>query len=300
MSQRRDPRGARPRFICSDHRHSQVSVPGRCHQPLPYAAVSVFNVRRIGAVPGRGTWPGSRQTAGGRLRGADTVLPVASRARRTRLAVLSAAAESVLAALGLAAAQAWPGRPAAQQSAPAPSTQGTGRPCDPPQRPAGVHCRAPWAATGPGSSASASPSRPIAARQSRRSARACCERRSGIRPQAWYPAAGRLQAGNSRPAAGPFPLIVFAPGFRQGGTPYSRLLQAWASAGFVVAGRPANGLHLDPFRRGERGDRVTHDGRAHSRRRQHPTGPHRARGLPRRPRAAGAGGSREPATGSTP
>jgi len=119
---------------------------------------------------------------------------------------------------------------------PPPSTQGTGRPRDPPQRPAGVHCRAPWAATGPGSSASASPSRPIAARQSRRSARACCERRSGIRPQAWYPAAGRLQAGNSRPAAGPFPLIVFAPGFRQGGTPYSRLLQAWASAGFVVAG----------------------------------------------------------------
>lgn len=56
-----------------------------------------------------------------------------------------------------------------------------------------------------------------------------------LRAQIWYPAAGRPQAGNSRPAAGPFPLNVFAPGFRQCGTPCARLLQAWASTGFVVA-----------------------------------------------------------------
>jgi dienelactone hydrolase len=35
--------------------------------------------------------------------------------------------------------------------------------------------------------------------------------------------------------AGPFPLLMFAPGFMQCGSPYSRLLQAWASAGYVVA-----------------------------------------------------------------
>jgi len=34
---------------------------------------------------------------------------------------------------------------------------------------------------------------------------------------------------------GPFPLVLFAPGFMQCGGPYSDLLQAWASAGYVVA-----------------------------------------------------------------
>ena len=43
------------------------------------------------------------------------------------------------------------------------------------------------------------------------------------------PAAGRA------PARGPFPLLMFAPGFMQCGGPYSRLLHAWASAGYVVA-----------------------------------------------------------------
>jgi dienelactone hydrolase len=34
---------------------------------------------------------------------------------------------------------------------------------------------------------------------------------------------------------GPFPLLMFAPGFRQCGGPYGDLLQAWAQAGYVVA-----------------------------------------------------------------
>jgi predicted dienelactone hydrolase len=39
----------------------------------------------------------------------------------------------------------------------------------------------------------------------------------------------------SGPAAGPRPLLVFAPGFMQCSGPYSALLDAWASAGYVVA-----------------------------------------------------------------
>jgi len=45
----------------------------------------------------------------------------------------------------------------------------------------------------------------------------------------WYPLAG------SRPAAGPLPVIMFAPGFMQCSDPYSALLRSWASAGYVVA-----------------------------------------------------------------
>lgn len=48
-----------------------------------------------------------------------------------------------------------------------------------------------------------------------------------------YPLARRPSPGTP-PAKGPFPLIVFAPGFMQCGGPYSQLLQAWASAGYVV------------------------------------------------------------------
>ena len=49
-----------------------------------------------------------------------------------------------------------------------------------------------------------------------------------------YPlAAGPADA--ARPAAGPLPLIVFGPGFMQCDAPYSALLRAWASAGYVVA-----------------------------------------------------------------
>jgi predicted dienelactone hydrolase len=50
--------------------------------------------------------------------------------------------------------------------------------------------------------------------------------------QLWYPAAP-LSAGP--PAPGPFPLLLFAPGFQQCADPYGDLLTAWASAGYVVA-----------------------------------------------------------------
>jgi len=48
-----------------------------------------------------------------------------------------------------------------------------------------------------------------------------------------YPLAQR--SAGPQPALGPFPLLMFAPGFMQCGSPYSRLLHAWASAGYVVA-----------------------------------------------------------------
>jgi len=39
----------------------------------------------------------------------------------------------------------------------------------------------------------------------------------------------------SWPSSGPFPLLMFAPGFMQCSDTYEHLLQAWASAGYVVA-----------------------------------------------------------------
>jgi len=55
----------------------------------------------------------------------------------------------------------------------------------------------------------------------------------------WYPATGHRTASartNAAPeAAGPFPLIVFAPGFDARPTTYAPLFTAWARAGFVVA-----------------------------------------------------------------
>jgi hypothetical protein len=45
-----------------------------------------------------------------------------------------------------------------------------------------------------------------------------------------YPAQG-----SGQPASGPFPLILFAPGFMYCGDKYTYLLQSWASAGYVVA-----------------------------------------------------------------
>ena len=49
----------------------------------------------------------------------------------------------------------------------------------------------------------------------------------------WYPLARR--SAGSPAAHGPFPLLVFAPGFMQCGVPYEDLLRAWAGAGYVVA-----------------------------------------------------------------
>jgi dienelactone hydrolase len=56
--------------------------------------------------------------------------------------------------------------------------------------------------------------------------------------QIWYPRA--------RGSAGPFPLLLFAPGFLQCPGAYSHLLQAWASAGYVVAAVtfPRTNCHL--------------------------------------------------------
>ena len=56
--------------------------------------------------------------------------------------------------------------------------------------------------------------------------------------QIWYPRAGE--------GAGPFPLLVFAPGFLQCPGAYSHLLRAWASAGYVVAAVnfPRTNCHL--------------------------------------------------------
>jgi dienelactone hydrolase len=46
--------------------------------------------------------------------------------------------------------------------------------------------------------------------------------------QLWYPA-------GPPSARGPFPLLLFAPGFQQCADPYGDLLTAWASAGYLVA-----------------------------------------------------------------
>ena len=56
--------------------------------------------------------------------------------------------------------------------------------------------------------------------------------------QIWYPLAGQ--------PGGAFPLLVFAPGFLQCSAAYSDLLQAWASAGYVVAAVdfPRTNCHL--------------------------------------------------------
>ena len=48
-----------------------------------------------------------------------------------------------------------------------------------------------------------------------------------------YPLASR-SSGTNRRARGPFPMIVYAPGFMQCGAPYSKLLTFWATAGYVV------------------------------------------------------------------
>ena len=52
----------------------------------------------------------------------------------------------------------------------------------------------------------------------------------------------------ARGPAGPFPLLLFAPGFLQCPGAYSDLLQAWASAGYVVAAVtfPRTNCHLGP------------------------------------------------------
>jgi predicted dienelactone hydrolase len=45
----------------------------------------------------------------------------------------------------------------------------------------------------------------------------------------------RLSSGGHQPVRGPFPLLLFAPGYQQCGAPYGDLLRSWAAAGYVVA-----------------------------------------------------------------
>ncbi len=52
--------------------------------------------------------------------------------------------------------------------------------------------------------------------------------------EVYYPLAGPAPAAARAPAKGPLPMLIFAPGFMQCGAPYSKLLRAWASAGYVV------------------------------------------------------------------
>jgi predicted dienelactone hydrolase len=61
-----------------------------------------------------------------------------------------------------------------------------------------------------------------------------------------YPAAPGAARASARPAAGPFPLVVFAPGFLQCAGVYAHLLHAWTSAGYVVAAVtfPRTNCHL--------------------------------------------------------
>lgn len=49
----------------------------------------------------------------------------------------------------------------------------------------------------------------------------------------WYPVA--RQSAGSPAAGGPFPLLMFAPGFLQCDSTYTDLLKTWAGAGYVVA-----------------------------------------------------------------
>jgi alpha-beta hydrolase superfamily lysophospholipase len=60
-----------------------------------------------------------------------------------------------------------------------------------------------------------------------------------IRLDVWYPAEGSDDGHdhvNAPPATGPFPVIVFAPGYRVTPYTYARTLHAWAQAGYVVVG----------------------------------------------------------------
>jgi dienelactone hydrolase len=51
--------------------------------------------------------------------------------------------------------------------------------------------------------------------------------------QIWYPRAQR--SAGAQPARGPFPLVVFAPGYQKCIGTYEDLLKSWAAAGYVVA-----------------------------------------------------------------
>ncbi len=60
-----------------------------------------------------------------------------------------------------------------------------------------------------------------------------------------YPVFPGTDPGAGTSAPGPFPLVVFAPGYLQCGRYYSHLLNAWASAGYVVAAVKFPGTNCD-------------------------------------------------------
>lgn len=61
-----------------------------------------------------------------------------------------------------------------------------------------------------------------------------------------YPVVPAQEVASGRYARGPFPLVVFAPGYMQCRSSYASLLNAWASAGYVVAAVqfPLTNCHL--------------------------------------------------------
>jgi len=153
---------------------------------------------------------------------------VVSAARRSRLIRASEVAAVVLATATLAAACGGPARPvAAASSAVAPSPAAT-----------------------PSRTASAAPARAVAA-VGVAGRYGVGERRMTFTEPAHAGVTGqhlgarsvltviRYPVGRGSPAAwpagGPFPLIMFAPGFMQCSSTYEDLLQSWASAGYVVA-----------------------------------------------------------------
>lgn len=57
--------------------------------------------------------------------------------------------------------------------------------------------------------------------------------RRALRTEIWYPLAQR--SAGSPPARGPFPVVIFGPGFLMCAGTYADLLRSWAGAGYVVA-----------------------------------------------------------------
>jgi predicted dienelactone hydrolase len=71
-----------------------------------------------------------------------------------------------------------------------------------------------------------------------------------------YPADPGMAARAGTPATGPFPLVVFAPGYLQCGRYYSHLLNSWASAGYVVAAVKFPDTNCDVSNSGDEDDVV--------------------------------------------
>ena len=71
-----------------------------------------------------------------------------------------------------------------------------------------------------------------------------------------YPADPGMAARAGTPATGPFPLVVFAPGYLQCGRYYAHLLNSWATAGYVVAAVKFPDTNCDVSNSGDEDDVV--------------------------------------------